>query len=81
MLTTFLPAFLLSGFVFAIYLMPVPLRLMSFMVPARYLVSISKGIYLKGVGLEVFWFDAVMLAVAAVLFIMLALRRFEKKIR
>jgi ABC-2 type transport system permease protein len=81
MLTTFLPAFLLSGFVFAIYLMPWPLQLMSYLVPARYLVSVSKGIYLKGVGMEVLWGDALMLAAAAVLFIMLALRRFEKKIR
>lgn len=81
MLTTFLPAFLLSGFVFAIYLMPVPLQLMSYLVPARYLVAISKGIYLKGVGLEVLWPQALMLVGAAVLFILLALRRFEKKIR
>jgi ABC-2 type transport system permease protein len=81
MLTTFLPAFLLSGFVFAIYLMPVPLQLMSYLVPARYLVAISKGIYLKGVGLEVLWPQALMLVGAAALFIFLALRRFEKKIR
>lgn len=81
MITTFLPAFLLSGFVFAIYLMPWPLQLLSYLVPARYLVAIAKGIYLKGVGMEVLWPQALMLAVAALVFIMLALRRFAKKIR
>lgn len=81
MLTTFLPAFLLSGFVFAIYLMPPPLQLMSYLVPARYLVAINKGIYLKGVGMGVLWPQALMLVGAALVFIMLALRRFEKKIR
>lgn len=79
-LTTFLPSFLLSGFVFAIYLMPLPLRIISYIVPARYMVTISKGIYLKGLGLGVLWPSALMLAVAASLFVLLALRKFEKKI-
>jgi ABC-2 type transport system permease protein len=81
MLTTFLPAFLLSGFVFSIYLMPLPLRLVSLIVPARYVVTISKGIYLKGIGLQVLWPNALMLAGSASLFILLAIRKFEKKIR
>lgn len=81
MLTTFLPAFLLSGFVFSIYLMPLPLQIASYIVPARYVVTISKGIYLKGVGLRVLWPSALMLAGAASLFVLLAIRKFEKKIR
>jgi ABC-2 type transport system permease protein len=81
MLTTFLPAFLLSGFVFSIYLMPLPLRVFSLIVPARYVVTISKGIYLKGIGLTVLWPSALMLAGAATLFVVLAIRKFEKKIR
>lgn len=81
MLTTFLPAFLISGFVFSIYLMPWPLRVMSYLVPARYLVTISKGIYLKGLGLAVLWPQALMLMAMAVLFIGLAIGKFVKKIR
>ena len=69
MLTTFLPAFLLSGFVFSIYLMPLPLQIVSYIVPARYVVTISKGIYLKGVGLQVLWPSALMLAVSASFFL------------
>lgn len=81
MLTTFLPAFLISGFVFSIYLMPWPLQAMSFLVPARYLVTITKGIYLKGLGLKVLWPDMLMLMGASVLFMSLALKKFVKKIR
>ena len=79
-LITFLPAFLLSGFVFAIPLMPVPLQFASYLVPARYLVTICKGIYLKGVGLEILWPSAVMLVFFAVFFLALAIRRFRHKI-
>ncbi|MGA7577287.1 MAG: ABC transporter permease [Desulfobaccales bacterium] len=81
MMTTFLPSFLLSGFVFAIYLMPLPLRIISLIVPARYVVTISKGIYLKGLGLRVLWPSALMLAGSATLFVLLAIRKFEKKVR
>lgn len=81
MLSTFLPAFLLSGFVFSIYLMPLPLQIVSYIVPARYVVTISKGIYLKGVSLKVLWPSALMLAAAAAFFVLLAIRKFEKKIR
>ena len=81
MLTTFLPAFLLSGFVFALYLMPWPLQAVSYLVPARYLVTITKGIYLKGLGLKVLWPQMLMLMGAAVLFMSLALNKFVKKIR
>jgi ABC-2 type transport system permease protein len=79
-LITFLPAFLLSGFVFAIPLMPTFLQVASYLVPARYLVTICKGIYLKGVGLEVLWPSALMLVFYAVVFLALAIRKFRHKI-
>ena len=81
MLTTFLPAFLLSGFVFSIQLMPVALQIVSYVVPARYLVSIAKGIYLKGIGMDILWPNALALVGAALLFLLAALRKFQKKIR
>jgi ABC-2 type transport system permease protein len=81
MLLTFLPAFLLSGFVFSIYLMPLPLQLLSYIIPARYLVTVSKGIYLKGIGLKVLWPSALMLLAAAVFLILTAIGKFAKKIR
>jgi len=81
MLTTFLPAFLLSGFVFSIQLMPVALQVASYAVPARYLVSIAKGIYLKGIGMDILWPNALALVGAALVFLLAAIRKFQKKIR
>ncbi len=81
MLTTFLPAFLLSGFVFSIYLMPLPLQIVSYIVPARYLVTISKGIYLKGLGMKYLWPSALMLTAAATFFVVMSIKKFVKKIR
>jgi ABC-2 type transport system permease protein len=81
MLTSFLPAFFLSGAIFAIYLMPLPLRIATFLVPARYIVTISKGIYLKGIGMKILWPNALMLVGSAILLVWLAIFKFVKKIR
>ncbi len=80
-LLTFLPAFLLSGFVFAIKQMPLALQLVSYIVPSRYFVTISKGIYLKGIGLDILWPQVVLLIAFAVFFLVMAQRKFVKKIR
>jgi len=81
MLITFLPAVLMSGFVFSIRLMPMPLQILSYLVPAKYLVTISKGIYSKGIGLDVLWPEALILAAFAATFLLAALRHPVKKIR
>lgn len=78
MISTFLPAFLLSGFAFAIANMPVPVRAITFIVPARYFVALVKGIFLRGVGLEVLWADALFLAVFALAVIGIAIRKTRK---
>jgi ABC-2 type transport system permease protein len=80
MVVTFLPSFLLSGFVFSIASMPQALRLVTYLVPARYFVTILKGIYLKGVGLEILWFEAFLLVLFAVAVLVLANLRFKKKL-
>jgi ABC-2 type transport system permease protein len=81
MVSTFLPAFLLSGFMFAIANMPMPVQIITYIVPARYFVSIVKGIYLRGVGLETLWRDALFLAAFAVLVLAAAIMRFRKKLQ
>lgn len=81
MLTTFLPSFLLSGAMFAIRQMPPALQVASFFVPATYLANITKAIYLKGVGLDILWFDALMLGVFATFFLLIASRKLVKKIQ
>ena len=61
MVATFLPSFLLSGFIFTIANMPKPIQIVTYIVPARYFVAILKGIYLKGVGLEILGGQVVLL--------------------
>ena len=80
MVTTFLPAFLLSGFMYAIANMPAPIRIATHLVPARYFVALLKGIYLKGVGLEVLGGQAALLAVFAVAMLLLARAKFKKRL-
>jgi len=76
--TTFLPAFLLSGFIFAISNMPLPLQGVSYAMPATYFVWISKGIYLKGVGLRYLWLPALMLIAWTVFLLWASQRRFPR---
>ena len=61
-LTSFLPAFLLSGFIYSISNMPLVIQFIALFVPARYFIEIVKGIFLKGIGLEILWFDFLLLA-------------------
>jgi ABC-2 type transport system permease protein len=80
MLTSFLPAFLLSGFVFAIENMPPPIQAISYLVPARYFVGVLKGIFLRGVGIEVLWTEVGLLIVFAAVVFFAATRRLEQKV-
>ncbi len=76
----FLPTLLLSGFVFAIENMPIPLQILTYIVPARYFIAILRGIYLKGIGLEILWLNALFLAVYALIMIIVANRKFSFKL-
>lgn len=76
----FLPTLLLSGFVFAIENMPLPLQFLTYIVPARYFIAILRGIYLKGIGLEILYLDALFLALYAVFMIIQANRNFTFKL-
>jgi len=80
MMITFLPSFLLSGFVFAIGNMPRPIRIATHLVPARYLVSILRGIYLKGIGLGTLAGEVAFLSIFGAAVVLLAGRKFRKKL-
>jgi drug efflux transport system permease protein len=77
---TFLPAFLLSGFMFAINNMPEAIQLVTYVIPARYFIALLKGIYLKGVGLRILIGDAFLLTLFAVAMVVLANLKFKKKL-
>ena len=76
---TFLPTFLLSGFTFDIANMPQVLQAISRVIPARYFITILKGIYLKGVGIKVLYLETIYLTVFAILVLAAAHLKFKKK--
>ena len=80
MIATYLPSMLLSGLMFDIGSMPLPLRLISLIVPARYFIVVTRGVFLKGVGPEVLWHQGVAMLVFAVIGLTLAERAFKKEI-
>ncbi|MGB6830207.1 MAG: ABC transporter permease, partial [Terracidiphilus sp.] len=80
LLITFLPAFLLSGFLFAIEQMPPVLQWITRILPARYFVSVLKKIFLKGTPTVLLYSDLVPLAVFAVILALLATRSFHKRL-
>jgi ABC-2 type transport system permease protein len=79
MLSTFLPGFLLSGFVFAIDTMPKVLQVISVIIPARYFVSILKSLFLKGGGLAVIGDQLIFMALFAAAVFFLAVRRLKRQ--
>ena len=81
MMATFLPAYLLSGFMFAIDVMPKPLQILSYAVPARYYLVVTRGIFLKGVGIDVLYIQGLLMVAFAVLGLFLAMRVFKKELR
>jgi ABC-2 type transport system permease protein len=79
-LSALLPSLLLSGMMFPLENMPLPLQLLSRLIPARYLVHALRGILLKGNGLDVLWPDLVALVVFAVAVLALATARFQRRL-
>jgi ABC-2 type transport system permease protein len=78
MVLTFLPAYLLSGFMTPIANMPAALQWLTYLIPARYFVALLKSIYLKGVGLEILALDVVLLSLFAVAILLLANLKFRR---
>lgn len=80
LVSTFLPSFLLSGFLYAIENMPVPIQVITHVVPARYFVTIVRGIFLKGVGLDVLWGETLFLVAFSGIVFWLATRKLRQKL-
>jgi ABC-2 type transport system permease protein len=80
MLATFLPAYLLSGFMFAIDAMPPALQAVTYLVPARYFLVVTRGIFLKGVGTEVLRTQGLLMIAFAGLGLGLAIISFRKEL-
>jgi ABC-2 type transport system permease protein len=80
LLVTFLPAFLLSGFLYSIEQMPLVLQWITRILPARYYVSVLKKIFLKGTPTALLYADLVPLAAFTLVLALLAIRAFHKKL-
>lgn len=80
MVATFLPAFLLSGFMYAIDVMPPLLQGITYLIPARYFLVVTRGIFLKGVGIEALHIQGLLMIAFAVIGVFAAIRVFKKEI-
>jgi ABC-2 type transport system permease protein len=78
-LTSMLPTVLLSGFIFPIRSMPLPLQIVSHVVPARYFMKILRGVILKGAPITAYPWDVLALVVYATLTIGLASMRLARR--
>ena len=79
-LLSFLPAFLLSGFIYPVGSMPRVIQAVSLIVPARYFMEISRGIFLKGIGIQLLWFNLLLLIAYAVIVFYFATRKLRQKV-
>lgn len=80
LVVTFLPAFLLSGFLFSIDQMPAVIRALTHVIPARYYVTILKDVFLKGSGLGLLKGELLALVLFAAALMLVATRAFKKKL-
>jgi drug efflux transport system permease protein len=80
LLATFLPTFLLSGFIFPIDQMPVIVQWVTAVLPARYYVSILRNVFLKGTEVQLLGGHIAALGIIAVVLVALATRSFQKRL-
>jgi len=80
-MVAFLPSFLLSGFAFPIASMPPVLQAVTYAFPAREMVTISRGVFLKGAGLADVWTELLQLTAYAVVAVGVAVRLYGRRAR
>jgi ABC-2 type transport system permease protein len=79
MICTFVPSFLLSGFFTPISSMPRAIQLITYFVPARYFITLLRGIFLKGVGLSALWPEALILTTFTIGLALLTVRTLKNQ--
>lgn len=80
LVVTFLPAFILSGFIFDIASMPWPIQLLTHLIAARYFVTVLQSVFLAGNVWQVIVPNTLALAVMAIVFLGLARRMARKRL-
>jgi len=77
LVATMLPSLLLSGFLFPIENMHPILQALSWLIPARYYIAITRGMFLKGTGLAVLWPEFLAMVLFCTVMLALATSRFR----
>lgn len=77
---TYLPSIILSGYIFPIKNMPGIVQIITYLVPAKYLITVMKGIALKGIGASLLWTQIVFLALYAVVVGAISLKKLSLKL-
>jgi ABC-2 type transport system permease protein len=83
MISTFvfmMPQIYLSGFIFPIQNMPKAFQLVTYAVPLRYYVQVLRGVFLKGVGVDVLWPQGLAMLALGVIILALARLRFRQHV-
>jgi ABC-2 type transport system permease protein len=79
-LSTLIPTMLLSGFIYPIFNMPKFIQAFTYLIPARYYISVLRDLFLKGNGIATLWDEALFLILFAFFMFILAIRKFKKKV-
>ena len=77
----FLPTVMLSGFMFPIENMPLPLRTISNIVPAKWYYSIVKSVMIKGLSIQGVWKETLVLCGMLIFFLTVAVKRFKIRLQ
>ena len=75
-----LPVIILSGFIFPISSMPLPLQIISNIIPAKWFIIIIKAVMLKGATLGVIWKETAILIAMTIFFIALSTKKYKKRL-
>jgi len=76
-----IPAFILSGFAFPLENMPQWLQYTTYINPLRYFIIVIRGVFLKGIGLEILWPEISALAILGGIAILFSSLRFQKRLK
>jgi ABC-2 type transport system permease protein len=77
LIALFLPTIMLSGFMFPVENMPLPLRTISNIVPAKWYYTIVKAVMIKGLGLDAIWKETLILTGMMLFFLTMAIKKFK----
>jgi ABC-2 type transport system permease protein len=76
-----LPTILLSGFIFPVESMPLPLQVISNIIPARWYLEIVRAIMLKGAGISILWQETLVLGVMIAVLVVASVRKFKERLQ